>query len=44
MKFVKGVMLGTAMTATAWMLCSEGMVNGKKIMKKCKKLSKQMWG
>ncbi len=44
MKFVKGVMIGTAVTAAAWVLYEEGMLNKKRIMKGCRKLTKQMWG
>lgn len=44
MKFVKGIVIGTAVTATAWMLYSEGMLNKKRIMRQCRKLKNQMWG
>ena len=43
MKFIKGIVIGSAVTATAWMLYSEGMLNKKRIMKQCRKLTKQMW-
>lgn len=44
MKFIKGAVLGSALTMTAWMLYSEGLLNKKRIMKECRKLKKQMMG
>lgn len=44
MKFVKGIVIGSAVTATAWMLCSEGMLNKKRIMRQYRKLKNQIWG
>lgn len=44
MKFVKGIVIGSAVTATAWMLYSEGMLNKKRIMRGCRKLKKQIMG
>ena len=41
MNFVKGVMIGSLITAGTMMMYSEGIDNSKKmILKKCKKLSK----
>ena len=41
MKFVKGVMIGTLISAGVFMMCSEsGMCLSKKMMKKGKKLMK----
>lgn len=42
MKFVKGLVIGSAVTATAWMLYSEGMLNKKRIMRKYRKLKNQL--
>lgn len=44
MKFVKGIVIGSAVTATAWMLYSEGMLNKKRIMRGYRKLKKQIMG
>lgn len=44
MKFVKGIVIGSAVTATAWMLYSEGMLNKKRIMKQYRKLKNQICG
>lgn len=44
MKFVKGMVMGSAVTVTMWMLYSEGLLNKKRIMKECRKLKKQMMG
>ena len=43
MRFIKGIVVGTAVTATALMLYSEGMLNKKRVMKQCRKWVKQMW-
>lgn len=43
MKFVKGVVIGTAVTAAAWALYEEGMLNKKKFMKGCRKLTNKMF-
>lgn len=37
MKFVKGIVLGTAVTAAAYMMYSEGMLNKKKMMKQARR-------
>ena len=43
MKFLKGVIVGTAISAGAWMLYSEATKNGRnKIMKQGKKFMKNM--
>lgn len=43
MNFVKGVIIGTVISASAWMLYTETSKNGKKkIMKQGKKLIKNM--
>ena len=43
MKFIKGVMIGTMITAGAMMMYSEGLNNNKKkIMKKGKQIAKRM--
>ena len=41
MKFVKGVVLGTAITA-AYMMYSEGMLNKKKMMKQARRWANKM--
>lgn len=42
MKFVKGMLLGSAMAATAYIMYEEGMFNKKKMMKQAKKLARKM--
>ena len=43
MKFIKGVILGTVISAGAWMLYSETTKNGRnKVMKQGKKFMKNM--
>lgn len=44
MKFVKGIVIGSAVTATAWMLYSEGMLNKKRIMRQYRKIKNQICG
>lgn len=44
MKFIKGIVIGSAATAAAWMLYSEGMLNKKRIMKQYRKIKNQIWG
>ena len=44
MKFVKGMVIGSAVTATAWMLYSEGMLNKKRIMRQYRKMKNKMLG
>lgn len=38
MRFVKGLVLGTAITATAYVMYTEGMFNKKRMMKKARKI------
>lgn len=42
MKFVKGIMLGSALTVGAIAMYNEGLMNPKKIMKKGKKMVKKI--
>lgn len=42
MKFVKGIILGSAITATAYMMYEEGMFNRKKMMKQARKFAHKM--
>ena len=42
MKFVKGIVIGTAITAAAYMMCSEGMINKRKMMKQAKRWANKM--
>ena len=42
MKFVKGIILGTAITAGVALMYNEGMMNKKKIMKKGRQLAKKI--
>ena len=42
MKFVKGMILGTAITAGMAVIYSEGMMNKKRMMKKGKELAKKI--
>ena len=42
MKFVKRIMIGTAITATAYMMYSEGMLNKKKMMKQARRWANKM--
>jgi len=42
MKFVKGVVLGTAITAAAYMMYTEGMLNKKKMMKQARRWANKM--
>jgi len=42
MKFVKGIVLGTAITAAAYMMYSEGMLNKKKMMKQARRWANKM--
>ena len=43
MKFMRGLMIGTLLTASAMMICSEGVdINKKKMMKKGKQFAKRM--
>ena len=42
MKLVKGIVLGSAITAAAYMMCSEGMINKKRMMKQCRRWANKM--
>ncbi len=42
MKFVKGMLLGSMITAGAYMMYNEGMMNPKKIMKKGRKMARKI--
>lgn len=42
MKFIKGIVIGTAITAAAYIMCTEGMINKKKIMRQARKLAYKM--
>lgn len=42
MKFMKGVLIGTAIAAGVTFMYSEGMMNKRKIMKTGRKLAKKM--
>lgn len=42
MKFVKGIVIGTAITATAYMMYSEGMLNKKRMMKQARRWANKM--
>lgn len=43
MKFVKGVVIGTAVTMAALALYEEGMLNKKKIMKGCRRITNKIF-
>ena len=42
MKFVKGMLIGTMITAGALMMYSDGMVNKKRIMKRGRQIAKKI--
>ena len=42
MKFVKGIIIGTAVTAAAYMMYSEGMLNKRKMMKQARRWANKM--
>lgn len=42
MNFIKGVIVGTAVTATAYVMYTEGMVNKKKMIKQARKWANKM--
>ena len=42
MKFAKGMIIGTAIAAGITLMCSEGMINKKRIMRKAKMIAKKM--
>lgn len=39
MKFVKGMILGSAVTAAAYMMYTEGMLNRKQMMKQARRMA-----
>lgn len=42
MKVMKGILLGTMLSAGIWVMYSENMINQKKVMKKGKQMAKKM--
>lgn len=42
MKFVKGIVIGSAITAAAYMMYSEGMLNKRKMMKQARRWANKM--
>ena len=42
MKFVKGIVIGSAVTAAAYMMYTEGMFNKKKMMKQARRWAHKM--
>lgn len=42
MRFVKGIIIGTAITAAAYMMCQEGMINKKRMMKQARRFAHKM--
>ena len=42
MKFVKGVLIGSAVATAAYMMYSEGMLNKKKMMKQARRWAHKM--
>jgi len=42
MRMVKGIIIGSAITAAAYMMCSEGMINKRKMMKQARKWARKM--
>ncbi len=42
MKFVKGIVIGSAVTAAAYMMYTEGMFNKKKMMKQARRWANKM--
>ena len=42
MSFVKGIIVGAGITATAYMMYSEGMLNKRKMVKQARKLVHKM--
>ena len=41
MRMVKGIIIGSAITAAAYMMCSEGMINKRKMMKQALRPSRK---
>lgn len=42
MRIVKGIIIGSAITAAAYMMCNEGMINKRKMMKQARKWAHKM--
>lgn len=42
MRFVKGIVIGSAITAAAYMMYSEGMLNKRKMMKQARRWAHKM--
>jgi len=42
MKLVKGIIIGSAITAAAYMMCQDGMINKKRMMKQARRLVNKM--
>jgi len=42
MKLVKGIIIGSAITAAAYMMCQDGMMNKKRMMKQARRLVNKM--
>lgn len=42
MRIVKGIIIGSAITAAAYMMCNEGMLNKRKMMKQARKWAHKM--
>lgn len=42
MKFVKGMIIGSMVVAGVTMMCQEGMINKRKIMRKGKQMAKKI--
>ena len=42
MRFVKGMIIGTAMATAAYMMYTEGMLNKKRMLKQARKLAHKM--
>jgi len=43
MKFVKGVLIGTAIAAGVAMMYNEGMVDKRRIMRKGRQVARKIW-
>lgn len=42
MRLVKGIIIGSAITAAAYMMCTEGMINKRKMKKQAKRWANKM--
>lgn len=42
MRFIKGIIIGSAITAAAYMMYEEGMLNRKRMTKQARKLAQKM--